>query len=447
MKHFLIFSVIVFFCLRSSAISLPQAILQKKVTVSFENNGNYKGLSTQVTINNLSNQDIDINSEPGLIIQSEEQSSQSLVISEPIVAKIIRKKSFVKMVSTFCINSFKGGPQPKENYTFLRESDVHLKQLISFIYIKKTKPDDSQSAVWACENGRKDLYISDKKVPNLIELQKLVFKIYEQKLALGLISKDTTPLMVSYNNYHLQGSYDFFVKQEGEYTVQLEDSLGNNLYTFLENRNFSDGLYPIRYMHAYADAREKPFYIAIYKDGSLLEKVLALNQTNPTRYERLSVKSSVIFNLKNPVVGNLDLKDSVGNTYVNYFKNRNVLSGIVPFDFSFTIYKPAKAKLYLVLTDNTGKVHSRQKVGTSQNLMALKGYFYVRLQQSADAIFGLYSADDELLEEFDSKRYNKGLQMLPYGFMFDKSSKDYVFLKLKDKKTGVDIQSEKVFVK
>ena len=79
--------------------------------------------------------------------------------------------------------------------------------------------------------------------------------------------------------------------------------------------------------------------------------------------------------------------------------------------------------------------------------MLLKGYFYVRLPQTIEATFGLYNSKDELVEQFESKRYQKGLQMLPYGFIFDKDSRETFYLKLKDNKTGQDIQSEKVFVK
>ena len=433
--------------IKSFSISLPQAIQENKVTVTFTNNGHFKGQSTEVIITNISTSNVELNSNLGIIIQSEDNTSQNLVISEPIVAQLAPKKTFSKLVNTFCVNLFKASPHKDEKYTYKEEADFYLMKMLTFIYTKKTLTDESQNAVWACVDGKKNLYISNQKTPHILELQKLVASIHDEKVALKLIPKDTVLSIENYRSFQIQGSYDLFIKKEGSYTALLEDSTGKALYTFLKNEQHPNGLYPLRYMYNYNDAKEKPFYITIYLNGQIIEKNKAINDPRPKRYERLSFKSTTVFNIKQPVMANLNIVDSSGNIYINYFSNKKLQAGTLPFDYSFTSSRPTNALLYLQLTDNSGKVYSRQELSTTKNLIALQGMIHARLQQGTDVVFGLYSKEDVLLEEFENRRFDKGLQMLSYRFTFDKTSKEEVFLKLKDKRTGEVIQSEKVFIK
>lgn len=425
---------------------MKEAINNKALKISFENKGGYNGSNTELVIVNNGKYAIEIKNEIGTIIKSEDSTSQNLILIEEITATINPKQQLTRRIATYCVSPAKAGPHAQEKYFYAQEAEKYMVSLISFINKNKASIPENQSAVWAYVNASKTVYINESTNPKSLALKKQIETLYAIRLKEGLIAEDKNTYFSNSRSFVVEGIFDLFVKEAGNYTAELVDSLENKIVLF-QNKPLDIGMSPIRYLHHYGNEREKAFHLIVYKDGIQLLKSLINTNSNTKNYVRYRVQNKTVLNIKNEFYGDLDIADSAGNIYLSYMKNQKMYPGIRAFDYSFTMIKPQKTTLYLQLKNANGAIVTRQKISDDRNILPLQGYAYVKLSRRAEGIFGLFDNKNKLIEEFKSGSFIKGLQMLPYGFMFDKQSKEPVFLKLIDQKTSEILYQEQVFVK
>jgi hypothetical protein len=431
---------------QANALNLLEAINNKALKISFENKGGYSGRNTELTIVNNSKLPIEINNKIGSIISSEDSSSQNLIIADEIVAIIKPKESFIKKIATYCISPRKSAPHQSEYYFYKSEAEPYLLTLLQFIVKNQSQESDNQNAIWAYVNGTKSVFLNDMKNAKNIALKNQLEQLYAIRLKEGLIFEDKQIYNNNFRSYVIEGTYDLFVKEKGMYSANLVDSLGNKEPLF-QNKTFETGMIPVRYLHNYNSENEKAFYISISKDNKELLKAKLSNISNTRNYVRYRVKSKTVFNIRQDLIADLDVTDSAGNIYINYIKGQKMYPGIRSFDFSFNLTKPKNTNLYLAFKDQAGKLISKQLISDKQSLKALQGYAYVNLPRRLEGTFGLYDSKNNLIEEFKTDFFPKGLQMLAYGFMFDTESKETMYLKIIDKNSLQVVYEEKVFAK
>jgi hypothetical protein len=426
-------------------IDIQYAINKGMINAQFEKIAHKDEFEIKVDIKNKSSNALEIEIRTGCILISEDSSSQAMVVKQDYIVKIQPQKNISNIIKAYCINSYKAAPHDGEKFRFYNDDYSYLTDLLKFAQKEKVNSNDTQLAIWACVNGKKHVYPQNNALYNT-KLKEKVLEIYKKRLASGSILEDNDPEYEHSYLYKLQGSVELFVKEKGKYSAYFEDSIGNKLYEYF-SKNIEFGFIPIRYMYQYTAPKEQSFYISIYKDEQKISTTKATYTDNPLRYVKISAQNNTIFNIRKEQNVNLDLVDSLCNVYINFYKNKKMYKGITPYQYSYTTIKPINTRLYLLLRDTDGNVLAKQPASDVQHIKPLTGYAHIKLNKKSEAIFGLYNAKNELIEEFDTKVYNKGLQYIPYGFLFDTKRKDKLFLKLIDIHTNEILYSEPVYTK
>lgn len=133
----------------TKTIDLQTAIQSKQVTADISSNGKYRGRSVQLSLNNTSDQSIEIKIPAGTIYMPSDDGEQTLVQLEDEMIALAPGKSNQLLVPAFCTEASDRCPKRDGKFTIGKTKNAKLKKMISYLKGKKIDKSTYQDAVWA----------------------------------------------------------------------------------------------------------------------------------------------------------------------------------------------------------------------------------------------------------------------------------------------------------
>jgi hypothetical protein len=138
----------------ASAISIQDAITQKKISCIINSTGEHSGKCLLFSLTNLTNQEQSIQIDNGLYLQISDSNLQNHVVTEDVMVTLAPKKKIIQTINGCCVQQNNGGPQ-KEKSTFSivpsRLSPVE-KRIVALVAQAANQGQAEQQAIWCAKN-------------------------------------------------------------------------------------------------------------------------------------------------------------------------------------------------------------------------------------------------------------------------------------------------------
>jgi hypothetical protein len=167
-------------------MDLKQAIASKIVAVEVSG-ANYDSMpismrngfspKMQMTVSNLSNQPVQLDLDPGYMLEATEPGYQAMLLTQSVDLKLKPKERKRNYVYAMCTQLSKSGPNSDLHYHVAEKAKPSLLRMALFIASKKYLVHAAQEAVWSISDNLPIPSIDDKDPHVTDDLQKEVADI------------------------------------------------------------------------------------------------------------------------------------------------------------------------------------------------------------------------------------------------------------------------------
>lgn len=131
------------------ALTLEEAIAQKKVACKFTSNGNYSGESVAISLTNLTGTPLQVRITPGTVFKPSEDEDQDLIVVQEQAIALNAKATSQQVLDGYCMESHDGVPTENNSMKLTRTSNPKLLELAAYLNNKGYDDGTIQDAVWA----------------------------------------------------------------------------------------------------------------------------------------------------------------------------------------------------------------------------------------------------------------------------------------------------------
>lgn len=136
------------------AITLEDAIAQKKVSYRFVSNGNFSGESVAVSLTNLTGTPLSVTIPAGTVFKPNDAGDQDLIVVEQQAIALNGKASVNQLLDGFCMEAHDSSPTAENGMQLSKTNNQHLQELAAFLNGKGYDAETVQSAVWAVSDHK-----------------------------------------------------------------------------------------------------------------------------------------------------------------------------------------------------------------------------------------------------------------------------------------------------
>lgn len=146
---------VVFYDSHSHPISIEEAIRNNLVNCNISSNGGHEGMCVNMSLENKSLHNLNIQVESGRNLLSNDTNKQDILIVKEEIFVLYKGENESKDLFGFCSQSNKGSPSTSEQYSLGEMKDKKTVQLTTYLAKNKYPLSAMQNAIWVMTNNRR----------------------------------------------------------------------------------------------------------------------------------------------------------------------------------------------------------------------------------------------------------------------------------------------------
>lgn len=268
---------------KTITLTLTEAIEHKKIEAVFTSLGDHKGKAMRVDMKNISDVDIDLQVPAGILLASDDESLQDLMIVKAHDVLVEKRSSQKLLLYVVCTQHNNTSPGTGDTYTFNKMAEGGLLRLAEFINTKRFYgKDGAQNATWALleDSDLSDVYDDDQEVLNALVEEMIAITgkerpwyntQYEDVPPGPRVTEERTPQT-------LHANYRFVFNEDASISIHLFNEQGEIISTVTEGLPVRPGTITMKYKLVVNNMpTESTYYVRVYNgDEQLDERVVRL---------------------------------------------------------------------------------------------------------------------------------------------------------------------------
>ncbi len=278
---YLLLLVFVFSSLQVFPVNLKDAIANKQVAVQLSGS-TYDSIPVelrsngfipemQLTVSNLSNGPINLELDPGYMLQADEPGYQAMLLTQFVDLKLKPGEKQHNYLYAMCTEVTKSGPNASLHYKVADLANPALLEMAKFIAAKKYWIHGAQEAVWSLSDDAPIVSIVDKSPAIQTELQKKAADIKKLNLDALLAEYDKRKggKLIEFNGCKLDRNIVFMVKDTAIVSVGFYDEQGKLIKAIFTDKLFKSGTHSIRYNPFPQKLTDTHYTVRLVKNGTV----------------------------------------------------------------------------------------------------------------------------------------------------------------------------------
>ena len=271
----------VFYSLHISSMHLKDAITAKKIAVEVSG-ANYDSVpesirtsadhpNMQMSVSNLTNGPLNLDLEPGYMLESAEPGYQAMLVTQSIALNLRPHERQLSFMHAMCTQLHNSGPNSSLHYHVADKAKPALLQVAQFIASRNYLGYAAQDAVWSISDDMPIPSIGDDKNPIDNELQQLVANIKGvdlQKIK-DEYKKNAKAAIAEFIGSKVDRNIPFEVKDSAKVAVGYYDIGGEQIKPIVKETLMKEGKHSVRYDPYPVALVGRRYSVKMYKDGSL----------------------------------------------------------------------------------------------------------------------------------------------------------------------------------
>jgi predicted SnoaL-like aldol condensation-catalyzing enzyme len=274
----LLLSIFIFSFSFAKAISLKDAIAQKKVSVAFSKNENsensYYGDCIKLKIKNNNNKKLEIEIQPGMFLMPEDSAEQRMMIAEEMMFALNSSSSKDIIINAFCTQMHHESPKESTIFKVGKMAKGYLLELSKLINKHRFFSSAAQDAVWCITDGHDIFSINSINDEETNILRNFVSKATGQKLR--EVHVKSTPVEESANRQSgryqaketiIKDSVSFSNREGGKYSLIMFTEDGDEMVVFFKDKYKKPTFRTtVRFSLTYTSFPAGTYFIRMYND-------------------------------------------------------------------------------------------------------------------------------------------------------------------------------------
>lgn len=338
-----------------NSISLIDAIKLKKVTIQQVTTEGLGESNVSVIVKSLSNDQISLFFEPGLMIIPDDKDFQKLLHTDSIVFLITARGTSTINLTAYCTQPSNMGPRPIAGYNTFLQADEQLNELAKLIF--KYQLESRQSLIW--EVIRKS---SHYKFSTTDELAQAGIKSYFEKFQpkAKLTFGDKSPIYAG-NIVSIAANFVFTNETAMNLNFEILKEDGQFYKKVFENKKYEAGAHIIKFGFSDFFPKETQFKARLTDvDGNVVEEMMVNENTPYTEMEIHSVSFAYKFTVKKSIKNASIILYKPNGEQLRVLKTFETLQPAYHnLNFSFNHYFDPKSKFVVELVGGDGTVYDK----------------------------------------------------------------------------------------
>ena len=259
-------------------MDLSVALKEKKVTMTAINTeGTFTGKSTKLTIRNITNDDLHIKVDLGIILQPVEPGYQPMVLAGEEMIVVQQSKENALNVSTFCGNAPLSCPTDSLRYFFSCVGSDTLVKILRFIKTNSLYDFLGQNAVWAITNGHTVGSVYDpERTARSLQFQDLICKVTGRNKAeyytvSNFVQRPAEPAYIP-KPLKIIANFEILLDSPKTLTLGVFDASGKMIQPVFENQTFPHAGHRFGVEFESADVPSGYYYIRLQEGEKILKE-------------------------------------------------------------------------------------------------------------------------------------------------------------------------------
>lgn len=203
------------------AIPMNEAVQKNLISATFESNGIHRGKSITLTVENKSNQNLQVELSTGTYLSHEEEGFQDHIIVENymIALKPMEKKDMG--VTALCVESYNACPKQGSKFSIKPYDNKSVLELCKLIMQTKEFEYTGQNALWELINNGDPNQIEGGDSANVVMLRNFVGNELKKQVTPFIASNYDRPLTRTGYNLSLWVEGNYYLKNiQGGETIE-----------------------------------------------------------------------------------------------------------------------------------------------------------------------------------------------------------------------------------
>lgn len=255
--------------------SIEEAIDEGLIKLSIKGKGGYLGKVIQMEIKNLTTKKLDIHLESGRVLDSQKNSEQDIVITQPQNISLSANQAKILNIFGMCAQAHNGAPSENSDYSIGSLADSNLVKLVTFIDENNYHTNrTAQQAVWTITNNKSLASISSGKDEDISIFKNLVSAITGRPIPSYNITyrqQNRSDLMGRVAK--VEGVFDYTLDRNCHATLAIYDSQGTLVQLIFKDIAHQKGKYNLYYTFRTLKLPPGNYIAKMYTDNQLFKEL------------------------------------------------------------------------------------------------------------------------------------------------------------------------------
>lgn len=235
--------MLTFFDCLSKEISLHEALKKGLIKLNLQSLGGHSENCVQVKVYNASSNPLQINLEPGVVLDNLDESQQDIIVVKNLKMNLRPNQNLDTVAYGFCCQSQNSGPQKGQKFILGKKSDSIMVKLCNYLNTHKIEPWKAQSAIWTLSNKHKLSSIGESKDTSIAALFKICNEGRNEVLPWFYVVYSKVPGVVFSNKAcKIVLNFEYTKKTDKQLVIAVYDKSGHKIKTLLANSYGDAGL-------------------------------------------------------------------------------------------------------------------------------------------------------------------------------------------------------------
>jgi hypothetical protein len=260
-------------------IGMKEAMQKDMISLSARANGNgYHNKSLHLAVTNKTNKAIHVVVDPALIFRPDDTAMQDFVLAGTDLIVLNAGKTVELDEQVFCGKSYAHSPERNMNFTFLKQGDSVMIQVMGFINQYKLYDGLGQDAVWALTNRHELNGVYDPARHDLsIRLQEFMAKLTGWKMPeyykqYAHNARGNGPV-VQPKSLKMLANFDWKLEAPKVLTLGIYNRAGRMVQPVVEHKEFGRGGHRVRVQFEAEGVETGTYYIRLMDNTTVMKEL------------------------------------------------------------------------------------------------------------------------------------------------------------------------------
>jgi hypothetical protein len=255
-------------------INLEEAAKKGLVKLVIKGKGGYTGDVIEMKILNATNQPLSLNINPGLRLDSKEDSQQDILVTKTQEIYLAAKQQRTFDIFGMCCQAHNSSPEKNSVYTLGKTADSNLVKLALFIDKNNYCSNfTAQQAIWTISDNNSIASIVDGEKEDINKLREYVSKITGRSIPLYNVfykQENNADLRGEVNK--IEGVFSYNLNINNYVTVGIYDNSGKLVQLLFQEKAHETGEYKLYYTFKTRNLPAGTYYAKMTMDGAVMKE-------------------------------------------------------------------------------------------------------------------------------------------------------------------------------